>query len=260
MNINRDIKLPEHCTLLSEFNDCVLAERAFKIGDLNNIEYITWYCNKEGEVSLGHYFAGDMQAAKEDFAKRSGLVAESKLFNEGELSVLYRGLNEYEKNCAVDYDDKDLCMHIENARAKLERVPDIDIEKYSRVSVLIVEPDREPYEKSMICEKDSYSEVIGGYIDETFPFDDTAIVLAGIDYENPELPFNRAISGQDYHGTIIITNTNSSGNIISLTEHQKKEYLEMLKLAPEKDKYLDSIDKALKESTSIPINTTGRER
>ena len=237
------IKLPEHCKLLAEFGDYVLAERTFNVGEISNIEYITWYKDPKGGVVLGHYFGDNQQAAKENFAKRSRLVIESKLFDDDELSVLYRGLIEYEKNGAVDYNDKELCGHIENVRDKLERIPDVDIEKYSRISVLILEPDKQPYEKNMICELYDYSEEVDGYIDETYPFNDTAVALTNMSGETSGLPFNRTINGQDYYGTIIIANTNDSDNIISLTEQQKAEYLEMFKQQPAKDDFKKSIDR-----------------
>lgn len=135
MKYEKTIKLPEHCKLLSDYDDYVLAERISNAGEKVNIEYITWHKGLRGGVDLGHYFGDNLQAAKEDFAKRSRLVNEAKLFNSDELAVLYRGLMEYDKSETIDYEDKKLCEHLENIRDKLERIPDVDIEKYLRISV-----------------------------------------------------------------------------------------------------------------------------
>ena len=134
MEYEKTIKLPERCKLLSDYDDYVLAERTLNVGERAQTEYITWHKGLRGGVDLGHYFGDNLQAAKEDFAKRSGLVNEAKLFNSDELAVLYRGLMEYGKSKTIDYEDKKLCEHFENVRDKLERIPGVDIEKYSRLS------------------------------------------------------------------------------------------------------------------------------
>ena len=86
-----NIKLPDNCKLLCDFNGYVLAQRDYKVGDNQRSEYITWQKGQNSGVVLGHYY-NDLQTAKEDFTKRSELVPENKMFNEDELAVLYKAL------------------------------------------------------------------------------------------------------------------------------------------------------------------------
>ena len=45
---------------------------------------------------------------------------------------------------------KTLCSSIESTREKLESIPDVDIEKYSKIKVLIIEPGQEPKPEEII--------------------------------------------------------------------------------------------------------------
>ena len=72
-----------------EYGNCELAV-AENSGDY---EFVTWRKNN-GERGIGNYF-GNYASAKEDFAKRSGLVDSNKLFDETELAIIRDGLIEY---------------------------------------------------------------------------------------------------------------------------------------------------------------------
>ena len=99
--------------------------------------------------TLGHYFT-DKTAAEDDFAIRTGLINSNKLFHADELAVLYKALNDFDAAGNFEYNDKTLCSSIENAREKLENIPDVDIEKYSKIKVLIIEPGQEPRPEEII--------------------------------------------------------------------------------------------------------------
>ena len=54
-------------------------------------QFVTWIWDygRTG-LSHGHYYEGDYNAAKQDFAVRSGLISKAQLFSEEELTELYR--------------------------------------------------------------------------------------------------------------------------------------------------------------------------
>lgn len=81
--------LDEEYKLLTEFNGTVLAGREMDGG--YGMKFVTWDWNydKTG-LYQGHYHMDDYATAKEDFATRSGLVSENRLFNSSQLTEMYR--------------------------------------------------------------------------------------------------------------------------------------------------------------------------
>ena len=79
--------LSERYKVLADFNGVVLAGVQGKYGT----EFITrdWDHDHKG-VSHGHYFTGNYEGAKQDFATRSGLIDEQQLFNDQQLIEIYR--------------------------------------------------------------------------------------------------------------------------------------------------------------------------
>lgn len=70
---------------LLEYNNVILAGTEHSDG---SFEFVTWEY-KNDSLNHGHYY-DDYENAKTDFAKRSNLVNESKIFNEKELMQIYR--------------------------------------------------------------------------------------------------------------------------------------------------------------------------
>jgi hypothetical protein len=71
-------------------------------------KFVTWeYDNNYKGFSFGHYFEDNFTKAKEDFAKRSGLIDEAKIFNHKELKALKNVLETlYESDaCEMDMTD-----------------------------------------------------------------------------------------------------------------------------------------------------------
>lgn len=78
--------------LLGEYGNVVLAGK--DLGEYG-FEFVTWkYTYDRKGVTLGHYYHNDYEGVKEDFAVRSGLVNEQKLFKDKELQVIYRTLEQ----------------------------------------------------------------------------------------------------------------------------------------------------------------------
>lgn len=76
--------------LLAEFNGAVLAAQSTKYG----VQFATWERDFDRTgLCWGHYFE-DYGKAKQDFATRSGLVTENRLFFPEQLSEIYRTVHE----------------------------------------------------------------------------------------------------------------------------------------------------------------------
>ena len=79
--------LDETYRLLADFNGVVLAGHPSRLG----VQFVTWDWDYERTgVSQGHYMSNQYEAAKKDFAVRSGLVWEQQLFSPEHLTEIYR--------------------------------------------------------------------------------------------------------------------------------------------------------------------------
>ena len=79
--------LPDRFKVLADFNDVVLAGAHGKYG----MEFVTWDWDHDRKgLSHGHYFNGNYEGAKQDFATRSGLIPEQQLFKDEQLIEIYR--------------------------------------------------------------------------------------------------------------------------------------------------------------------------
>jgi hypothetical protein len=79
--------LDETYRLLADFNGVVLAGHPSRLG----VQFVTWDWDYERTgVSQGHYMSNHYEAAKKDFAVRSGLVREQQLFSPEHLTEIYR--------------------------------------------------------------------------------------------------------------------------------------------------------------------------
>ena len=73
--------------ILADFNGTVLAGTNSKFG----VQFVTWDWDYDRKgVSHGHYFTGNYEEAKRDFATRSGLISEQQLFKDEQLIEIYR--------------------------------------------------------------------------------------------------------------------------------------------------------------------------
>lgn len=115
--------LNEEFHLLADFGGVVLAGRERENGQGYQFVTWTWDYGRRG-VSHGHYYEGDFQSAKQDFAVRSGLISKAQLFSPKQLTELYRATDFLlEEGPAPE--EKQL-RAIQEARAKIEYVvPDL---------------------------------------------------------------------------------------------------------------------------------------
>ena len=115
--------LNEEFHLLADFGGAVLAGRERENGQRYQFVTWTWDYGRRG-VSHGHYYEGDFQSAKQDFAVRSGLISKAQLFPPEQLTELYRATDFLlEEGPALE--EKHL-RAIQEARTKIEYVvPDL---------------------------------------------------------------------------------------------------------------------------------------
>ena len=73
--------------ILADFGGTVLAGTPSKHG----VQFVTWDWDYDRTgVSHGHYFMENYDAAKQDFATRSGLIQTERLFSPEQLTEIYR--------------------------------------------------------------------------------------------------------------------------------------------------------------------------
>ena len=73
--------------VLADFNGTVLAGHQTKFG----IHFVTWDRDfRWTGLNYGHYFQENYVAAKQDFAIRSGLVPQHQVFNQEQLTEIFR--------------------------------------------------------------------------------------------------------------------------------------------------------------------------
>ena len=111
--------LGEDFRLLADFGGAVLAGRERENGW--GYQFVTWLWdyNRDG-VSLGHYYEDNYHAAKQDFAVRSGLISNARLFSDEELSELYRATDYLMDN---DFElQQEHLKAIQTARTKIEYI------------------------------------------------------------------------------------------------------------------------------------------
>ena len=115
--------LHEDFQLLADFGGAVLAGRERSGGAGYQFVTWTWDYDRTG-VSHGHYYEGNFQSAKQDFAVRSGLISRAQLFTPEELTELYRATDHFLEEGPEP--DSGQLKAIQEARTKIEyTVPDL---------------------------------------------------------------------------------------------------------------------------------------
>lgn len=109
--------LHEDFHLLADFGGAVLAGRERPGGAGYQFVTWTWDYDRTG-VSHGHYYDGNFQSAKQDFAVRSGLISRAQLFTPEELTELYRATDHFLEE-GPELDSGQL-KAIQEARTKIE--------------------------------------------------------------------------------------------------------------------------------------------
>ena len=121
--ILRAADLHEEFRLLADCGGAVLAGR--ERGPGQGYQFVTWVWDFDRlGVSHGHYYEGNFQGAKQDFAVRAGLISQAQLFTPEQLTELYRA-TDYYLETGPEPEEPQL-KAIQEARTKIEYVvPDL---------------------------------------------------------------------------------------------------------------------------------------
>jgi hypothetical protein len=100
--------------LLLEHNGVVLA--GIDMGQQNGYQFVTWlYTYDRSGVTLGHYYPNKYSEAKEEFAIRSGLVLEHKIFSKEQMLDIYRAVNySMDERADLSFKQEDALKEIKN--------------------------------------------------------------------------------------------------------------------------------------------------
>ena len=109
--------------ILADFGGTVLAGTPSKYG----VQFVTWDWDYDCTgVSHGHYFMENYDAAKRDFATRSGLIQKEQLFSPEQLTEIYRCCTDSVNEDFFELTDKQVEL-IHSVQQQIEIcVPDVD--------------------------------------------------------------------------------------------------------------------------------------
>lgn len=69
----------------------------------------------------------------------------------------------------------------------------MDSEKKNTIDVIVIAPGKAPEKKTISDELKSFQEIVGGYIEEIYPFEDEVAVVCNEEGKLVPLPRNRAL-------------------------------------------------------------------
>lgn len=109
--------------ILADFGGTVLAGSPSKYG----VQFVTWDWDYDRTgVVHGHYFMENYDAAKQDFATRSGLIQKEQLFSPEQLTEIYRCCTDSVNEDFFELTDKQVEL-IHSVQQQIEIcVPDLD--------------------------------------------------------------------------------------------------------------------------------------
>ena len=125
--------LEDRYKLLADFNGTVLAGMNGRYG----VQFATWDWDLDGSgLHWGHYHGNSYEAAKEDFATRSGMVGRERLFSDAQLAEVYRCIHETMEN-AYPMTDQRRKLLIETSEQVERAVPDLNerVEQSNRLEL-----------------------------------------------------------------------------------------------------------------------------
>lgn len=98
------------------------------------------------------------------------------------------------------------------------------------MKVLIVEPDKIPYEKNIDNDLKSLQKIVGGYIRVTHPYEDLVGIVCNDEGKIMGLPLNRYVPESDdiIAGTFLVCGL-SENDLISLDNKQTEKFYNKLK-------------------------------
>lgn len=107
------------------------------------------------------------------------------------------------------------------------------MKKEKKIRVVIVESGKKPYEKVIENTLEKLQEIVDGYIEVVYPYDDNAVMVCNEEGKLIGLQPNRPLGEDVIAGTFIVAGDNYEGEFISLTDQQVEKYLRKYADVPE---------------------------
>lgn len=109
------------------------------------------------------------------------------------------------------------------------------------MKIVYVVPNEKPIVMNIGNNLQTYQNLVGGYIEVVYPFDDNAVLVCNDEGKFNGSAFNRylMIDGRPYDaimGAFFIIGDDGEGDFTSLTDEQIKKYTEMYSDIPEFDR------------------------
>ena len=89
------------------------------------------------------------------------------------------------------------------------------MKKSEKITVLVLEPCKEPYVKSIDNTLSSLQNEVGGYIQAVYPYEDPVALIVHEEGKLIGLPYNRPLADEDGHIYDVIVGTSL---VVGLTE------------------------------------------
>ena len=103
---------------------------------------------------------------------------------------------------------------------------DFEKENSGKISVLIIEPMKEPYAQEIDSGLASLQKAVGGDIEAVYPYDDPVALVCNEEGKLMNLQANRHVGRDVIAGTFFIAGDDGSEDLVSLTDEQVNEYKE----------------------------------
>ena len=109
-----------------------------------------------------------------------------------------------------------------------------ELEEEKPITVLVVEPDKEPYVKQIDPGLKSLQNEVGGWIEAVYPFEDPVAIVCNEEGKLNGLPLNRALMDDDgdiydiLAGSFLVTGL-TEDNFGSLNDEQIKKFTDRFK-------------------------------
>lgn len=232
--------LEDSYKVLADFNSVVLAGCPSKYGT----QFVTWDRDFDHKgVSHGHYYtglyaSGNYEAAKRDFATRSGLIPEQQVFREEQLIEIYR--------CCADTLQNDTALSYKREKTIQEVQEQIEQRLPSPQSELAAQTMKDPYIFDFIPFK---ADMVERDIEQALVKDVTKLLLElGTGFAFLGNQYHLNVGGDDFYIDLLFYNLNLRCYVVIelKTGEFKPEYAGQLNF------YLSAVDGILKKEQDNP--------
>ena len=208
-----------------------------------------WVCSQQEMLDNGA-FTKEIYAEYDRLQK--GVLSQFEQIRELKFADKpFNYLETAEKQTEQNYNEIDGIINNEPSESEDKNMDD-------KISVLAIEPMKEPYVKEINPGLDSLQKEVGGLIQATYPYEDMVAIICNDEGKLSGLPLNRAIYNEDKEmidiiaGTFLVVGLGDE-NFTSLSDGLQKKYADMFK-NPEQFVKLNN------EIVAVPIKPSVRRQ